>query len=222
MTSHYTREHSIGYDNGGTKLVGETLATRFRAAGYAAGAFVGNILLQRRTGFARGFDVFDADLPDQEANRDLVYERIAEQTSERALAWADGEASQPFFLWVHYQDPHGPYTPPDEFRGRIHVAPEPGEKPLPLTPNERGWGGIPDYQALEGLDLPSAYESLYGDEILYADYWVGQLIHAVDDHSSGRETIVLRTADHGESLGEMDRWFEHGFTTLPSLVHVRG
>ena len=54
MTSRYTREHSIGHDNGGTKLVDETLATRFRAGGYATGAFVGNIMLQRRTGFDQG------------------------------------------------------------------------------------------------------------------------------------------------------------------------
>jgi arylsulfatase A-like enzyme len=87
-------------------------------------------------------------------------------------------------------------------------------------PSESGWGGIPNYQALEGLDLPSAYESLYADEILYTDYWVGRLIEAVDSHHSGREAIVLLTADHGEGLGEMDRWFSHGFSTLPSLVHV--
>ena len=220
MTSRYTREHSIGFSNGGTQLVEETLATRFRAAGYATGAFVGNIMLQPRTGFDQGFDVFDGDLPDQEANRELVFERVASQTSERALAWLRGVGSQPFFLWVHYQDPHGPYTPPEEFRGRIQVSPDPDEEPLHVMPSESGLGGIPDYQALEGLDLPSEYESLYADEILYADHWVGRLIEAVDGHSSGREAIVLLTADHGESLGEMNRWFSHGFSTLPALAHV--
>ena len=220
MTSRYTREHSIGYNNGGTKLIDETLATRFRAAGYATGAFVGNLMLQPRTGFDQGFDVFDGELPESEANRELVFERVASQTSELALEWLRRQRGGPFFLWVHYQDPHGPYTPPEGFRGRIHVLPKPDEKALPVTASENGWGGIPSYQALDGLDLPSAYESLYADEILYADHWVGRLLDAVDDHRSGREAIVLLTADHGESFGEMDRWFSHGFSTLPSLAHV--
>jgi len=220
MTSRYTREHSIGHNNGGTKLIDETLATRFRAGGYATGAFVGNIMLQARTGFDQGFDVFDAELPEAESNRELVYERIASETSERALAWLRSVRSEPFFLWVHYQDPHGPYTPPKGFRGRMKVLPAAGEEPLSVLPSEDGWGGIPNYQALEGLEFPSEYESLYADEILYADHWVGRLLDAVDSHPGARDTIVLLTADHGESLGEMNHWFSHGFSTMPSLAHV--
>ena len=220
MTSRYTREHSIGYNNGGTKLIDPTLASRFRDAGYATAAFVGNLMLQPRTGFDRGFDVFDGELSEPESNRELVFERVASDTSALALSWLrEVAAEQPFFLWVHYQDPHGPYTPPPEFRS-LRVAPSSGEKPLRVMPSEDGWGGIPSYQAQDGLALPSDYESLYAGEILYADHWVGRLLDAVDAHSSGRPAIVLLTADHGESLGEQDRWFSHGFSTLPSLAHV--
>jgi arylsulfatase A-like enzyme len=221
MTSLYTREHSIGPNNGGTKLInGTTLAEEFKHAGYATGAFVGNIMLQPRTGFDRGFDLFDGDLREPETNREFIFERTADETTERALQWLDTIGDQPFFLWVHYQDPHGPYTPPQEFAERLRVPPAPNEKPLRVLPSESGWGGIPSYQALQGISLPSEYESLYAGEILYADFFIGKLVESVEAHEPRRDAVILLTADHGESLGEMDRWFEHGFSTMPQLAHV--
>ncbi len=221
MTSRYTREHSIGHDNGGTKLVsGRTLAERFAESGYRTGAFVGNIMLQPRTGFDRGFEIFDGELVDSEPNRELIYERIAAITSERALDWLAQGDGRPVFLWVHYQDPHGPYLPPKTPNPRFRVPPAPGEKRLPTLYGDTGQGGIPAYQAIEGLDRPSQYQSLYSEEILYADAWIGELVEAFSDSGSSRESIVLLTADHGESLGEEDYWFAHGHTTLPPLSHV--
>ena len=46
------------------------------------------------------------------------------------------------------------------------------------------------------------------------------MLDAFEDEASGRESIVLLTADHGESIGEDDFWFAHGHTTLPPLSHV--
>jgi arylsulfatase len=221
MTSRYTREHSIGYRNGDSELTDEIrLAERFRAAGYATAAFVGNIVLRRESGLDRGFDVYDDELPSQEAHRDVVFERIAEQTNRRALDWLGDVDSGPFFLWVHYQDPHGPYTPPEPYAGRFQVPGKPDEQPLEVAPGPGGWNTIPGYQALDGLSLPSEYMSRYADEIFYTDRAVGELLSAVDGHPSRREAIVLLTSDHGESLGETDRYFTHGFATTPQLAHV--
>jgi arylsulfatase len=221
MTSRYPREHSIGHHNGASRLEGTaTLATLFRESGFETAAFVGNLLLQRRTGFDRGFETYDDELRSAEVNRGAVLERTAEPTTVRALAWLEEQRSGPFFLWVHYQDPHGPYTAPEGWSGRIRVPGGPDEKPLPLLANDQGWGGIPSYQAQEGLNLLSQYRSRYGDEVHYADHWIGELIEALDDHASGRETVILLTADHGESFGENDRYLVHFFTTTPENAHV--
>ncbi len=222
MTSRYPREHSIGTNNGGTRLTGspKTLAERFQAAGYATGAFVGNVMLQPRTGFDRGFDVFDGELLQSESNRDDVFERIARDTTQRALAWLHAQRDRPVFLWVHYQDPHGPYLPPQTPTPRLRAAPRAHETPLPVLASDSGYGGIPAYQAIFGLALPSDYESRYAEEVLYADAWIGTLLDAVAAHASGREAVVLLTADHGESLGEDGHWFAHGHSSLPHLAHV--
>ncbi len=219
LTSLYPREHSIGHHNGATRLEGTaTLAQVFRDAGFATAAFVGNLLLQRRTGFDTGFDVYDDELHAGERNRESILERGAEATTQRALDWLAAQGTHPFFLWVHYQDPHGPYEAPADWAGRFRVVGEPDEKPLPILSNDLGWGGIPAYQVIEGLDRLSQYRSRYADEVHYADHWIGELIAAVD--AQARDAIVLLTSDHGEAFGENDRYLVHFYTSTPENAHV--
>ncbi len=218
MTARYPREHTIGHGNGSTRLERDpTLAEIFSDAGYRTAAFVGNLVLERRTGFDRGFEHYDDEFDRHERNR-KSYERIAENTTARALGWLREVGDEPWFLWVHYQDPHGPYSPPKEYQGRFNVAPEPDEAPLPDLEGNTDKGGIPAYQKLEGLTRLSEYRSRYIDEIFYTDLWIGKLLAAVD--ARPRRPIVMLTADHGESMGEHDRYFVHFWTTTPENVHV--
>jgi arylsulfatase A-like enzyme len=221
MTSRYTRGHTIGYENGETRLEGiTTLAEIFNEAGYQTAAFVGNVVLDHSSGLGRGFEIYDDELPNAELNRKFVFERIAEQTTERVLLWLKNRGSSPFFLWVHYQDPHGPYTPPSEYKGRFRPELRPDEKPLPVLKEESGLNGIPSYQELDGVRRPSIYETRYAEEIAYADHWIGELISHVDAIASDAGTIVVLTADHGESLGEEGRYFTHGSSTSPDQAHI--
>ncbi len=221
MTSRHVREIGAGFATGEGRLEApQTLALAFQRAGYATAAFVGNVVLQRAWGFDRGFDVFDDELELRELNRPGVRERIAEDTTRRAVAWLASERERPVFLWVHYQDPHGPYAAPAPFAGRFRPGAGPVEPALPVLPGNSGRGGIPAYQALEGLLRPSEYHGRYADEIAYADHWLAELLAALDAHPSGREAVVLFTSDHGESLGEANRWFVHDFATTPQLAHV--
>ena len=228
FSSRYTRQHSVGYSNGDTRLEDvPTLAEVFRQAGYATGAFVGNAVLQRRIGLDRGFDVYDDELATPEINRGFLYERIAEETVGRALGWLREVEDEAVFLWVHVQDPHGPYAAPGAYRGRFRVPPGPGEKPLPVLEDNSGRSGIPAYQALRDVSLPSVYRSRYADEIFYADRWIGELIDAVEARASDAGNVVLLTADHGESLGEAGRFFVHAATTpevarIPMILRAPG
>ncbi|HEV7242998.1 MAG TPA: sulfatase-like hydrolase/transferase [Thermoanaerobaculia bacterium] len=85
------------------------VAERLKAAGYRTAAFISAFALARRFGLARGFEVYDEDFGDGNA------ERRAKETTDRALAWLAAQPEQPLFLWVHYYDPHYPYTPPEPF-----------------------------------------------------------------------------------------------------------
>jgi choline-sulfatase len=88
-----------------------TLTERLQAQGYRTAAFVSGFPLQRIFGLDRGFERYDDDLP---AGREGWVERRADETTRRALAYLKAVRA-PFFVWVHYYDPHDPYEPPRQF-----------------------------------------------------------------------------------------------------------
>lgn len=98
-----------------------SVADRLHTAGYRTAAFVSAFVLARRFGLGRGFDVYDDDFG---ADRQ---ERAAKETTDRAVAYLAQPSSQPVFVWVHYYDPHYPYTPPEPYRTRYAKNPYLGE-----------------------------------------------------------------------------------------------
>jgi arylsulfatase A-like enzyme/tetratricopeptide (TPR) repeat protein len=151
----------------------KTVAQDFRNAGYHTAGFVSGFPLDRRFGFNRGFETYDDHLPKGNDRRRTPYvERFADATTDAVLRWLAAGSSRaappaaPWFLWVHYYDPHAPYEPP--------VA-----------------------------DLADRYrQSPYDGEIAFVDRQLGRLLQALDVSGETGRTIVLVTADHGESLGE--------------------
>jgi arylsulfatase A-like enzyme len=221
MTSRYAREHSIGTLNGETKLAGgRTLAEAFEAAGYSTGGFVSNTVLRKRSGLDRGFTVYDDALEQSEQNRKAVYEREADLTVASAIAWLTAQGEAPVFLWIHLQDPHGPYTPPEDFAGQVGEVPLRMQRQLPVLDANFGRAGIPDYQQLGDLRDPRAYAGRYAEEIMYADRELGRLVDAFEGRRQAAAPLILLTADHGESLGESGYFFQHGHATTPELARV--
>jgi arylsulfatase A-like enzyme/Tfp pilus assembly protein PilF len=114
MTGLDPPRHGV-HDNG--QVLGpakHTLAEALRAHGYATGAVVSGFPLRALFGLDRGFDRYDDRIP---AEGDAWRKRPALETTEAALAWVRAQPrGRPWFLWVHYYDPHDPYTPPDRLR----------------------------------------------------------------------------------------------------------
>lgn len=221
FTSRWVKDHSVGYRNGSTRLGDEpTLATFLAGAGYETAAFIGNSMLRRRVGLDRGFEHFDDQLPDSEVNRAEFFERVAARTTPRAVEWLADRSDRSFFLWVQYNDPHGPYTPPEGYSEAFAVEDQLMEAELPALEGQRGIGGIPAYQVIGAERRPGQYRARYAGEVRYFDTWLGRLLEAAEAADDGRGLIVVITADHGESLGEDGIYFSHGYATTPNLVHV--
>jgi arylsulfatase A-like enzyme len=109
--------------NGDTLKVRPTLARAFHDAGYRTAAFVGAYVLDRRFGLSGGFDTYD-DKVARDASGDARFEaeRRGDAVADAALAWLSASASasagataSPFFVWVHFYDPHAPYDPPEAY-----------------------------------------------------------------------------------------------------------
>jgi len=105
-----------------------TLAEAFHDAGYRTAAFVSGFPLDARFGLARGFGVYDDRLPHGGDRRRSAYvERPADRTTAAARAWLEAGPPSPWFVWVHYFDPHAPYEPPPDYAARFAGRPYDGE-----------------------------------------------------------------------------------------------
>ena len=121
MTGLYPAGHGIHENARHLPAQHPVAAERLRQAGYHTAAFVSSYILARRFGIARGFEVYD----DEQSQAGI--ERSARETTDRAIAFLGRPASGPLLLWVHYFDPHTPYTPPEPFRSRFAKQPYLGE-----------------------------------------------------------------------------------------------
>lgn len=190
-----------------------------RERGYTTAAVVCNPVLQRSLGFDRGFDEFALRVND--SGIDAV-EKIIRPWSRRS--WR-----QPTFLWVHFLEPHGPYTPPsdyvDLFAGdeieqsdlrRATTAYE----PLPGYHRSKVLGAIPDYQLIDGEDRVGVYVRNYDAHIRFLDDAFGALIRIIRERGIFEESAIIFLSDHGESLGEHNYYFEHGWFAYEPGIRI--
>lgn len=189
--------------------------------GYKTCAVVSNYVLQPKGGWSQGFMVYDHEMLEREETRKCP-ERTAMPTTDRALEIIQSMKASPderFFMWIHYQDPHGPYTPPPGFFNAFQdVTAE--SRPLEVNGSVSGRGGIPSYQYLDGNTDFFDYLSRYDGEIRYLDEQFGRLVEGLKKAGLYDEALVIFTADHGEEMGEHGYYFCHGETLYNSLVHV--
>jgi len=112
LTGRYPPAHGSRHNGIAVDAAVPTLASRFKAAGFATAAFVSAFPLDRRFGLAAGFDVYDDELPRGPDGRPLN-ERSGADTVTRAVSWLQAQSAPRLFLWVHLFDPHAPYGRPD-------------------------------------------------------------------------------------------------------------
>lgn len=203
----------------------ETLPERLREHGIPSAAVISNWVLRRGAaeegdvGVQQGFEHYDDEMTSQELNRQQ-YERLAPDTTRGAIAWLDErDPDETFFLWVHYQDPHGPYTPPRGLAAKFSQQPPAGPQ-VKRGKDVFGLGQIPSYQQLGRERRAGFYSDLYDAEIRYFDREFGKLIAYLREHEFLDDALVIFTSDHGESLGEHDFWFCHGENVHREQVRI--
>ena len=127
MSGRVPRRHGVR-DNAGFKLDPKVplLAERLRAAGYATAAYVSAAVLDRDGGLDRGFTIYDDNVRVGDRQAFNYEERAASQTVDALLPHL-GDLQPPFFLWIHFYDPHAPYVPPEPYASRFSGRPYDGE-----------------------------------------------------------------------------------------------
>lgn len=113
------------HDNTGYHLAAhhQTLAELFRQKGRVTGAVVSAYVMDSRFGLAQGFDTYD----DRFGSSENITERPGGETTDLAVRWLSGHRDDPFFLFIHYYDPHTRYNPPEPFKTKFRKDPYNGE-----------------------------------------------------------------------------------------------
>jgi arylsulfatase A-like enzyme len=131
------------------------------------------------------------------------------------------EGEEPFFLFLRHMDPHSPYLPPPPFQRMFYGGNELDPaietmKPVmefkPFCDYFASWmpPGITD----------AAYEvAQYDGAIAYMDSCIENLFAKIEALGLAENTIVVVTADHGETLDEHECWFDH-HGTYDNTLHV--
>jgi arylsulfatase A-like enzyme len=160
--------------------------------------------------FKRGFEVYESYKWDTTPNQPW---RKAEAVSEKALAVLEQAANQdkPFFLFLHYWDPHTPYLPPPPFDKMFYTGD-------PRDPNNASMDAVWHFdpfkwyfnQWMPGVTDIEYPKALYDSETAYMDATLAQLFTRLDELRLSDETFLVITADHGEELDEHEGcWFDH-------------
>ncbi|MHC4721708.1 MAG: sulfatase [Planctomycetota bacterium] len=185
---------------------------------YKTTAVVSNYVLRQKRGWEKGFDKYDAEMKDRELNRNLL-QRNAEHTTDRAIKLLKKSRKDNLFMWIHYQDPHGPYTPPENF-GKLFKSTDLKPRLLKLNNISSGRRGIPKYQKLGDNRDFHHYVSQYDAEIRYNDEHLKRLFDSLKKLGLYHDSLIIFTADHGEGMGEHDYYFAHGENLYNILTHV--
>ena len=125
------------------------------------------------------------------------------EVTRDATAWIKGNQDTRFFLFVNYNSPHEPYEPPAQLLERV--------PPPPAGPSDK-------------------IARLYLAEAAKDDEAIGVLMHAIAEAGLLERTIVVVTADHGETLSSahagtsaldhMPVRYHHAVSNYEETTHV--
>ena len=178
-----------------------TLAALLRTAGYATRAVTSHLYVSGVYGLDEGFDSLD-----------FRQDRRATDVADRAIDLVDRFGDRPFFLFLHFYDPHWHYDPPEKQRALF-------AKPYTGTITGR-WG---DFSGRDPASVTPADRehllALYDGEIRYTDDEVGRVIDHLAARGALANTLVVVTSDHGEEFLDHGSW-EHQKTLYEEVVRI--
>jgi arylsulfatase A-like enzyme len=137
--------------------------------------------------------------------------RNGEQVTERGLKLIGRcEERQPFFLFLHYWDPHTPYLPPAPFDRMFYTGDEKDPANHSMDPVWRSpWFARYFEEWLSGVTDIEFVLAQYDASVAYSDACVGRLLQGLQRRGLLEDTLLIVCSDHGEGLDDHGVWFDH-------------
>ena len=178
-------------------------------------------------GLRRGFEAVD-----------IHTERYTPEKYLLAADWIRIHRKEPFFLFLHTFDVHGPYTPPSPYhmrfvfddyyvKGKPEVDLMQENFLLPrIIPAKRSPNRSEIQYHLRGVRDPEFLRARYDGCIAYVDHELKRIFDCLSRYDLWEKTVVIITSDHGENLGEHD-WYGHTIfyrqtTNVPLIIRIPG
>jgi arylsulfatase A-like enzyme len=196
LTATYPSTHHV---NEFGNIINKSLVTLpevFKRKNYYTAAVGETGHFKALTSFERGFDyLFDS--------KDTL------GSTKDIIKWIRNFKNKKFFVWIHFFDyPHAPYVPPYPFNQMFVTNNK--SKHLPIGKGNEFYGVIPEWVAINNITDVDYYISQYDGEIAFVDSLIGEILNTLKNENLDKKTIIIISADHGESLGERDLYFQHG------------
>lgn len=173
----------------GVQLLGSLLGQ----AGFSTGVVSANPLFGVRSGYGADFGQAQTGM----------YDAATVATRGKAMLADLRATGKPWFLHLHFIDPHSPYRPPTGYTPPA----VPGAQPnLPMQGVKAQW---PTMDPAARAATLQSLDALYTAEIRYTDDTIRALFGELDAQGALDETLVVLWSDHGEQFQDHGAW-EHG------------
>ena len=190
-----------------------TLAEKMLENGYYTGAIGNNHFLN--FGFSRGF--IESDFYPHEIIQLFPYitalyyfpsilpkhmnsmqEVSTERLTQLTVDWLKTSSNKDFFFWLHYYDPHTPYSPPKQYLKDLTPEPRIGMRFNAKKMSEFDGSNVPTLSTAEIEWI----KTLYHAEVRYVDDNIGELMGELKRLGIYEDSLIILTSDHGEEFAE--------------------
>ena len=205
FSSQYPISHGVLFNGAAVPQDLKMLAEILQENKYKTAAFVSSFVLHSKFGMNQGFVTYNDQFEEEgSSSKSKTYhnqkveggfDRRADKTTDSALEWLkESKRSQPFFLWIHYFDPHQPYVPPDSYLQQF------------LPP------GTPEKDLARQI-------AAYDGEVRFVDDQMNRVFNYLDQQKLNDNTLLVITADHGEGLKQHGR-MGHSWLIYEEAIRV--
>ncbi len=185
----------------------KTMAEYLTDAGFNSAGFLDQGQLHSYMGFAQGFTYYNS------------YLKGAEQVNGDFFRWLPANKHRKFFAYLHYLDVHAPYAPPPEYKAMFVK----GTSDLVIPGQVADWRKFKKtFDDIKGQLVDSDIDqlkALYDAEIRAFDAQMAVLFQRLKDAGVYENSIIIVTADHGDSFMEHNE-IDHGTTLYDEVLRV--
>ena len=230
MTSLYPTTHGVHQIPDRLPAAATTIAEAYRQAGYATLSYSSVVFTGQFTNLHQGFE----ELHEGESTAGRAGPRGAKTSREyvdRLVDWLGDHRDVPFFVYLHFFDPHAPYEPNRPYdtmwadpKGREEYLRQQEVLKKTITDAFMAQRGMATRAQLveAGVD-PEAYirysKDWYDGAIRGMDTEIGRLVERLRELGLGERTLLALYADHGEEFHDHGRMW-HGQSVYGEMIRV--